>query len=160
MQHSQKLQKACSTPSVSSIPTSGKCVNNLNPAQTAYGTLRSFVRIRVEQTDGGTNRHEAGEALKFVAPCLPTPAHTAPSGEGWLHEIKHDGFRLMGRRDSAGIRLLTRNDHDFSERYPSKNADRSAATATPIWIGSLLKNIRLAFSLCATDGEDKAYFRP
>jgi bifunctional non-homologous end joining protein LigD len=32
---------------------------------------------------------------------------------------KHDGYRLIARRDGAGIRLLTRNGHDFSERYPA-----------------------------------------
>jgi hypothetical protein len=25
-------------------------------------------------------------------------------GDGWLHEIKHDGIRIMARRDSAGVR--------------------------------------------------------
>jgi bifunctional non-homologous end joining protein LigD len=37
---------------------------------------------------------------------------------GWLHEIKHDGFRIMARRDGAGIRLITRNGNDFSNRFP------------------------------------------
>jgi ATP-dependent DNA ligase len=36
----------------------------------------------------------------------------------WVHEIKHDGYRLMARRDPVGIRLLTRNGHDWSPRYP------------------------------------------
>jgi bifunctional non-homologous end joining protein LigD len=35
-----------------------------------------------------------------------------------VHEIKHDGFRMMVRRDSAGIRLLTRNGHDWTGRFP------------------------------------------
>jgi ATP-dependent DNA ligase len=35
-----------------------------------------------------------------------------------VHEIKHDGFRLMARRDAAGVRLLTRNGHDWADRYP------------------------------------------
>ena len=35
-----------------------------------------------------------------------------------MHEIKHDGYRLMARRDPIGIRLLTRNGHDWSSRYP------------------------------------------
>jgi bifunctional non-homologous end joining protein LigD len=35
-----------------------------------------------------------------------------------VHEIKHDGYRLMARRDHDGIRLLTRNGHDWSRRYP------------------------------------------
>src|SRR5436190_14363248 len=52
----------------------------------------------------------------FVEPCLPSPADQPPSGSGWVHEIKHDGFRLMARR---GIRLLTRNGYDWSPRYPA-----------------------------------------
>jgi hypothetical protein len=46
------------------------------------------------------------------------PADRPPSGPDWVHEIKHDGYRLMGRRDSVGIRLLTRNGHDWAPRYP------------------------------------------
>jgi bifunctional non-homologous end joining protein LigD len=53
----------------------------------------------------------------FVPPCLPITAPQLPSGDTWVHEIKHDGFRLMARRDSAGIRLLTQNGHDWSPRY-------------------------------------------
>jgi hypothetical protein len=30
-----------------------------------------------------------------------------PSGPGWLHEIKHDGFRIPARRDGAGNLQLT-----------------------------------------------------
>jgi bifunctional non-homologous end joining protein LigD len=49
------------------------------------------------------------------------PALTAkepPSGYGWLHEIKHDGIRIMARRDSAGVRLITRHGTDFTARFP------------------------------------------
>src|SRR5215472_5247381 len=54
----------------------------------------------------------------FIDPCLPSPAKRPPSGDGWLHEIKHDGFRIMARRDSAGVRLLTRHGNDFTARFP------------------------------------------
>jgi bifunctional non-homologous end joining protein LigD len=37
----------------------------------------------------------------FIAPCLPTSASQPPSGEPWLHEIKHDGFRVIARKDGA-----------------------------------------------------------
>jgi ATP-dependent DNA ligase len=40
----------------------------------------------------------------FIKPWLPSPAKEPPSGDGWLHEIKHDGIRIMARRDSAGVR--------------------------------------------------------
>jgi bifunctional non-homologous end joining protein LigD len=54
----------------------------------------------------------------FIEPCLPSPAHKPPSRASWIHELKHDGYRLMARRDSVGIRLLTRNGHDWANRYP------------------------------------------
>jgi bifunctional non-homologous end joining protein LigD len=53
-----------------------------------------------------------------IEPCLPSPADRPPSGPDWVHEIKHDGYRLMARRDPVGIRLLTRNGHDWALRYP------------------------------------------
>jgi bifunctional non-homologous end joining protein LigD len=58
---------------------------------------------------------------------LPSPAERPPSGPGWLHEIKHDGFRIMAW-DSAGVRLITRHGNDFTSRFPFVVA---AATALP-----------------------------
>jgi bifunctional non-homologous end joining protein LigD len=54
----------------------------------------------------------------FCEPCLPRPAEKPPAGTGWLHEIKHDGFRMLVRRDAAGVRLFTRNGHDWTGRFP------------------------------------------
>src|SRR3954452_9518843 len=56
--------------------------------------------------------------MRFIEPCLPSPADRPPSGTNWIHEIKHDGYRLMARRDSVGIRLLTRRGNDWSDRFP------------------------------------------
>ena len=42
----------------------------------------------------------------FIQPCLPIKAPKPPTGAAWLHEIKHDGYRLMARRDPVGIRLI------------------------------------------------------
>jgi bifunctional non-homologous end joining protein LigD len=49
---------------------------------------------------------------------LASPADKPPSGPEWVHEIKHDGFRLMARRDASGIRLLTRKGNDWTDRFP------------------------------------------
>jgi bifunctional non-homologous end joining protein LigD len=35
-----------------------------------------------------------------------------------VHEIKHDGYHLMARRDVAGIGLFTRSGHDWTDRFP------------------------------------------
>ena len=40
-----------------------------------------------------------------IPPCLPTAAKEAPSGDGWLHEIKHDGYRVLARKDGQRIKL-------------------------------------------------------
>jgi bifunctional non-homologous end joining protein LigD len=51
-------------------------------------------------------------------PCLPTPRKRAPSGAAWVHEIKHDGYRLIVRRDGDRVRLYTRRAYNWSGRYP------------------------------------------
>jgi len=53
-----------------------------------------------------------------IKPCLPSPAEHPPAGDGWLHEIKHDGFRILARKDAAGVRLYTRNGYNFASRFP------------------------------------------
>ena len=54
----------------------------------------------------------------FIEPCLPSPADKPPSGSNWIHEIKHDGYRLMAHRDPVGTCLLTRNGNDGSRAAP------------------------------------------
>jgi ATP-dependent DNA ligase len=73
-------------------------------------------------------RERTRPGLGIIEPCLPSPAKVPPSSPGWIHEIKHDGFRIMARRDSAGIRLFTRNGNDFTNRFPIIVA---AVTALP-----------------------------
>ena len=48
----------------------------------------------------------SADRASFIEPCLPSPADTPPSGSNWVHEIKHDGFRLMARRDPVGMQRL------------------------------------------------------
>jgi bifunctional non-homologous end joining protein LigD len=43
----------------------------------------------------------------FIAPCLPTKAPQSPSGDAWLHEIKHDGFRVIARKVGERVRLYS-----------------------------------------------------
>jgi ATP-dependent DNA ligase len=55
----------------------------------------------------------------FVPPCLPTKASEPPSGDLWgLHEIKHDGFRVIARKSGATVRLYSRPGMISSYRFP------------------------------------------
>jgi ATP-dependent DNA ligase len=54
----------------------------------------------------------------FIAPCLPIKAPQPPSGEQWLHEIKHDGFRIIARKDGKRVKLYSRPGNDLSYRFP------------------------------------------
>ena len=69
----------------------------------------------------------AADRASFIEPCLPSPADKPPSGSNWIHEIKHDGFRLMARRDPVGIRLITRRGHPAGLRLG--RAERGARHA-------------------------------
>jgi ATP-dependent DNA ligase len=60
----------------------------------------------------------AGVFPRLVRPCLPTPASAPPAGPDWIHEIKHDGFRLIARRDDQRVRLFTRNGYNWADRFP------------------------------------------
>ena len=57
-------------------------------------------------------------AFTFIPPALPSRAERPPIGSEWIHEIKHDGYRMMVRRDASGVRLLTRRGYDWTERFP------------------------------------------
>jgi hypothetical protein len=56
----------------------------------------AILRLRIRRASSG-----------FIEPCLPSPA----TRRYWIHEIKHDGYRLMARRDAAGTRSLRPSAH-------------------------------------------------
>jgi bifunctional non-homologous end joining protein LigD len=51
-------------------------------------------------------------------PQLATRTNAAPTGDGWLHEIKFDGYRLLARVEGRAIRLFSRNGKDWTARFP------------------------------------------
>jgi ATP-dependent DNA ligase len=54
----------------------------------------------------------------FIEPCVPTVAKRAPMGPDWVYEIKHDGYRLMVRKQDDRVRVYTRRGADWTERFP------------------------------------------
>jgi bifunctional non-homologous end joining protein LigD len=56
--------------------------------------------------------------LKAYEFCVPTRGTKVPAGPEWIHEIKHDGYRMMVGRDGDRVRLISRNGADLTSRYP------------------------------------------
>ena len=51
-------------------------------------------------------------------PCLPVRAPEPPERGRWIHEIEHEGYRLLARRVGERVVLRTRGGFDWSGRYP------------------------------------------
>jgi bifunctional non-homologous end joining protein LigD len=58
----------------------------------------------------------------FVPPMLCTLVERPPEGPGWVHELKLDGYRIEAVVRAGGARLLTRNNHDWTHRFPETAA--------------------------------------
>jgi bifunctional non-homologous end joining protein LigD len=102
--------------------------------------LREFVRrdivgLRRDPDDDGTSPAAAAPLTSppvlptyppmlrtlpagFIAPCLPMTAPRPPSGPLWLHEVKHDGFRVIVRKEGERVRLYSRPGNDLTKRFP------------------------------------------
>ena len=65
----------------------------------------------------------------FVQPCQPSPVPRPPTGREWIHEIKHNGLRLLAFRAGRRVRLYTPQGDDWSERFPLITA---AVAALPL----------------------------
>jgi bifunctional non-homologous end joining protein LigD len=62
---------------------------------------------------------KVSEIPDFVAPQLCTPVEAPPSGEGWVHEIKFDGYRMQLRVEDSGVTLKTRKGLDWTDKFPA-----------------------------------------
>jgi len=52
----------------------------------------------------------------FIGPELASQSAGPPSGDGWFHELKLDGYRIQARKDGDSVQLLTRTGLDWTHR--------------------------------------------
>ena len=55
----------------------------------------------------------------MVSPQLATLVKEAPVGDDWIHEIKYDGYRILGFKKAREIRLMSRNGKDWTHKFSS-----------------------------------------
>jgi bifunctional non-homologous end joining protein LigD len=70
----------------------------------------------------------------FVPPQLATRVDSAPDGDGWLHELKLDGYRILAHIEDGHVRLQTRTNQDWTHRAPAlvRELERLAVTSALI----------------------------
>jgi len=57
--------------------------------------------------------------IGFIVPAQPVEREAPPAGADWVHEIKHDGYRMIVRRDGDSVRLYSRKAIDWTTRLPA-----------------------------------------
>lgn len=72
---------------------------------------------RLRSLTGGSRLPEA------IAPQLATLVKAPPAGDGWLHEPKLDGYRILARVERGRATLLSRNGNDWTSRMPTLAAE-------------------------------------
>ncbi len=92
----------------------------------SVATRRSMDEIAVGAPDSRKGG-EVGPAVrnlmkKYPDVLLPTLVDTPPTGDGWLHEIKYDGYRALAFAANDEVRLRTRNGNDWTHKFPSISA--------------------------------------
>ena len=65
----------------------------------------------------------------FIPPCKPIVADRPPSGPGWVHELKHDGYRLQVHIRDGHARLYTMNGNDWSDSLEEAATGAEAAAS-------------------------------
>jgi bifunctional non-homologous end joining protein LigD len=56
-------------------------------------------------------------AGRFVRPCESTLVDRPPAGPGWLHEVKHHGFRVLVRKLGERAKVWSQRGADFTDRF-------------------------------------------
>ncbi|WP_448501280.1 DNA ligase D [Sphingomonas sp.] len=145
-------------------------------ALTSVASGRTMQEIAEGKKATPAHRQRKRAAPGFREPQLATLVDTVPPGNGWLHEVKYDGYRALVACGSGAARVFTRSGLDWSDRFPAI-AKAMAAIDTPALIdgeivalkdgrpdfGALQaavaeggKTLFFAFDLLAADDEDLA----
>jgi bifunctional non-homologous end joining protein LigD len=77
---------------------------------------RTQTRFTARMIEGA---QPAAQMPGFIKPQLATLRTKAPSGEGWLHEVKFDGYRIQAHLNKSRVTLYTRSGLDWTKRFAS-----------------------------------------
>ena len=81
---------------------------------TSVRTGRTIAEIEEGEAD-----KTARNPMSQVDVQLAKLVSAAPEDEGWLYELKYDGYRILAFIEGGGVRLVTRNGYDYADRFPT-----------------------------------------
>jgi bifunctional non-homologous end joining protein LigD len=58
-------------------------------------------------------------AAGFIPPMLLMRTERLPEGPAWLYELKLDGYRAVAAKSAGRVKVWSRNENDFGQRYPA-----------------------------------------
>src|SRR5437763_17215249 len=73
---------------------------------------------RESKANSARTKESRSASARFVEPILSLRTDSLPDSEQWLYELKLDGYRAIAFKRNGVIHLRSRNDNDFSGRYP------------------------------------------
>ncbi|OQW32286.1 MAG: hypothetical protein A4E19_19860 [Nitrospira sp. SG-bin1] len=109
---------------------------------TWHSNRRSVIHKRTPRSESGQtttraaprsnasgSRRDKAACPEWITPQLATLVSGAPEGDGWIHELKYDGYRMLCRIDRGAARLFSRNRRDWTEKLPEQ---RQAVARLPV----------------------------
>jgi len=71
-------------------------------------------------------------------PCIPSRGTAVPTGRDWIHEIKHDRYRLIGERQDKRVRLIAHHGYDWADRQTNSPVEAAADGVSFEWVAKVV----------------------
>lgn len=118
--HEGEIQQvAGDTPTKKASPRVAKTSASAAKAPAAKKASKAAKAKAPAKKTAGKASRKKGALPDFVTPQLALLVEKPPEDASWIHELKYDGYRILARLDKKGVRLFTRNEQDWTKKYPS-----------------------------------------
>ena len=97
--------------------------------QMAANPQRAWTEGKARKLKSAVSEGRENDLPEMIKPQLAILVKEVPQGDGWLHEIKYDGYRILCRIEDGNVRLVSRNSLDWTSRFPTL---ASAAKNIPV----------------------------
>ncbi|MBI2288994.1 MAG: hypothetical protein HYU73_01395 [Betaproteobacteria bacterium] len=119
-------------------------------ARKSAGRKAGAATSRPDQGPSGTPGAKRAALPAKLSAALATLVEAPPPGEDWIHEVKYDGYRMLGRLKNGEARIYSRNGKDWTDKFISLAQEVKRLKANSAWIDG---------EVCAIDAEGHSNFQ-